>query len=97
MKLMVFDAPTSAGHVSVRTITLENLPITIGRCRTADLCLNDRWVSRTHCQLRHVDGRVTVRDLGSTHGTYLNGNPVDEALLERGDEIRVGLSCLLMS
>lgn len=97
MKLMIFDAPTSAGHVSVDSIAIRRLPMTVGRCQSSDLRINDRWVSRQHCQLCQVGGTLTVRDLGSTHGTFVNGNQIAEARVQPGDEIRVGLSCLLMS
>ncbi|UCM88363.1 FtsK/SpoIIIE domain-containing protein [Streptomyces marincola] len=49
----------------------------IGRSAEADIPLDDPDVSRAHCAVAlSPDGSVTVRDLGSTNGTLLNGAPV---------------------
>ena len=49
-----------------------------------------RPVSRRHCQLSYVDGVLKVRDLGSLNGTYVNGKRIEEAVVQAGDEIRLG-------
>jgi pSer/pThr/pTyr-binding forkhead associated (FHA) protein len=67
----------------------------IGRSDRADIWLNDRWVSRKHCQLDLQEGAIRVRDLGSTHGTFVNDKPVVEANLSQGDTLRIGLSRLV--
>ncbi len=62
----------------------------IGRSQDATLTLNDTGASRHHAAL-HRDGRqATIRDLGSTNGTQLNGTPVAHAVLQDGDEILIG-------
>ena len=70
---------------------LEKLPMTLGRCDTATICLNDRWVSRLHCEIDLVDGSLMVRDLGSKHGTILNGMHTKQAQLMPGDRLSVGM------
>ncbi len=76
----------------VEEISLARLPIVIGRGAEAEVCLDDRWVSRRHCQIDEVDGQLVVRDLGSKHGTLLNDRPIRESVLMPGDRLTVGLS-----
>lgn len=65
--------------------------ITIGRLPDCDVVLADGNVSRRHAQIRSIDGRFVVADLGSTNGTRVNGFPVTGSReLADGDEIAVG-------
>ena len=75
---------------------MGQLPVRIGRSLDAEIRADDRWVSRFHCQIDRVNGDVVVRDLGSKHGTYVNGRPIDETTLTAGDELRVGLSSFVV-
>jgi transcriptional regulator with GAF, ATPase, and Fis domain len=52
-------------------------------------------MSRRHCAVEAASGRFTLRDLGSANGTYVNGIPVRERVLEHGDRIRAGDSMFL--
>ncbi|HAA69395.1 MAG TPA: hypothetical protein DCE55_09655 [Planctomycetaceae bacterium] len=70
---------------------LEKLPMTLGRCESATIYLNDRWVSRLHCEIDLIDGSLIVRDLGSKHGTILNGTHTKQAQLMPGDRLSVGM------
>ncbi|MHB8901378.1 MAG: FHA domain-containing protein, partial [Thermoguttaceae bacterium] len=56
-----------------------------------------RWVSRRHCQLSEVDGMIVVRDLGSTHGTYINGRKIFESSLRPDDKLTLGLTSFVAS
>ena len=71
---------------------IEQFPFVFGRAANVSLQLDDRWVSRRHCQIETVDGQLKVRDLNSTHGTLLNDRPIDEATLRAGDRLTVGLT-----
>lgn len=82
----------SVSHEEGSLIELPNLPATIGRSDESDVQLDDRWLSRQHCELDVRDGEVVLRDLGSKHGTFVNETPIDAAEVQPGDEIRVGLS-----
>ena len=63
----------------------------VGRLSAADVQLIDEKVSREHCKFTVVDGAVTVEDLGSHNGTYVNGEPLKAPrTLAPGDEIAVG-------
>lgn len=67
----------------------------IGRSDTAHLCLpDDRYFSRNHCILEIAPPRCYLRDLGSTNGTYVNGQKVQEAYLRNGDRIQGGQTVL---
>jgi FHA domain/Domain of unknown function (DUF1707) len=62
----------------------------IGRSSACQIVLGDDTVSRRHAELRFVDGRWMLRDLGSSNGTYVNGRFVTEAEVRAGDVIHLG-------
>ncbi|MDF1563859.1 MAG: GGDEF domain-containing protein [Deltaproteobacteria bacterium] len=62
----------------------------VGRGPQNDIVLDLDNVSRRHCEFTSVAGSVSVRDLGSTNGTYLNDLEVTEHLLNNGDHVKVG-------
>lgn len=67
----------------------------IGRNPEAHLCLpEDRFFSRNHCLLEINPPRSFLRDLGSTNGTFVNGNRVREVFLNNGDRIQGGETIL---
>lgn len=72
-------------------ITVSQWPATIGRGPDASVRLDDLWVSRRHCKIDEVDGKLIVQDLGSKHGTWVNGRRVTESPLLPGDELNIGL------
>ena len=67
----------------------------IGRSENAHLYLpDDRFFSRHHCLLEIAPPRCFLRDLGSTNGTFVNGQKVAEVFLRNGDRIQGGQSVL---
>jgi DNA-directed RNA polymerase subunit RPC12/RpoP len=63
----------------------------VGRCETADVCLDDPSVSRRHAMLATDGGRrPRVLDDRSLNGILVNGRKVDFAELEAGDELTIG-------
>ena len=65
--------------------------IKIGRLATAHLCLDDDKVSRIHSVIEVApDGKLSIIDMGSVEGTWVNGKRVNKGVLSFGDEIRVG-------
>jgi pSer/pThr/pTyr-binding forkhead associated (FHA) protein len=68
------------------------LPAIIGRAGDVEIPVPDRWVSRRHCCIERTDDVVVIRDLGSSHGTFVNGERVDQAVLQTGDRLGVGLT-----
>ncbi|HJP93838.1 MAG TPA: FHA domain-containing serine/threonine-protein kinase [Pyrinomonadaceae bacterium] len=69
----------------------------IGRSPDAHLCLSDdRYFSRNHCLLEMNPPYAYLRDLGSTNGTFLNGQKVKDAFLKNGDHIQCGETILIV-
>jgi len=62
----------------------------LGRGDANDFKIADASVSGSHCQILVGDGIVSIQDLGSTNGTFVNGAPVQEQNLEHGQTIRLG-------
>ena len=70
--------------------SLRTQVTTIGRHPESDIVLDDITVSRRHSEVRLVDGRYVVSDVGSLNGTYVNQERVDSRVLAQGDELQVG-------
>ncbi len=64
--------------------------VAIGRSSKSDVQIDQESVSRNHCKLINTGQTVLLRDLGSTNGTYVNDELVDEYVLRDGDFIKVG-------
>ncbi|MBN1125017.1 MAG: FHA domain-containing protein [Sedimentisphaerales bacterium] len=75
---------------SHKSFPLPNSVTVIGRRQECDLCIPLMVVSRRHCQLNLDEGKLTIRDLGSRNGTFVNGERIEEAQIKAGDEIRLG-------
>lgn len=63
---------------------------TVGRTEDNDLCIPDDSVSSYHGEFVFENGQVVFRDLGSTNGSYVNGQPVQEITLAPGQSFRLG-------
>ena len=61
-----------------------------GRDPRSDIFLDDVTVSRRHAEFRSARGELQVVDVGSLNGVYVNGQPIDWAVLTNGDEIQMG-------
>jgi hypothetical protein len=73
-----------------RTVMLSEPVVTIGRRLDNQIVVDDPRASRTHAQLRLRFGRYVLYDLGSTAGTFVNGQRVVECVLRPGDVISLG-------
>ena len=63
---------------------------TIGR-EGCDITLGDPDVSRRHAEIQISNGDILISDLGSTNGTFVNGERIDQPRsLRDGDEVRIG-------
>jgi len=68
----------------------ERAPVIVGRAPTCDLSVSDPTISRRHAELVVDEEQVTLRDLGSSNGTFVNGHKVAAATLEVDDLIAFG-------
>ena len=71
-----------------------NREIIIGRSSDLDMVLVEDMVSRKHAKITTDDQVVTIQDLGSTNGTFVNGEKVRKADLKDGDRILIGTSII---
>jgi len=71
--------------------SLDASPVRIGRHPRATVQIDDESVSDFHCEVDRIKGVLWVRDLGSTHGTFVNGFHVVQSHLMPGDQLTVGM------
>jgi len=74
---------------------LEKPVINIGRHSDNDIVLDDPHISRHHAQLRSINQRFVIFDVGSYGGLLLNGKKITKATLHAGDVIRLGVTSLI--
>jgi diguanylate cyclase (GGDEF)-like protein len=84
------------GELLAVPIPLDRDEVTLGRALEADVRINDSRASRLHARItvernaEHGSARCIIRDLASTNGTLINGQPLTEAVLSEGDKISIG-------
>src|SRR5215471_4569083 len=79
------------GDQLVATKEYDRDIIKIGRLASAHLCLDDDKVSRVHSVIEvGANGAISIVDMGSAEGTYVNGKRVNKGAVSSGDEIRIG-------
>ena len=87
---MVMNKLVLTGLTHPGAFELEQGFNTLGRNPTNDFRVHDVTVSSFHCEIVVSEDSVLVRDLGSTNGTYIDGQPVQEAQLTSGQILRLG-------
>jgi len=76
-----------------RDVQITRPVFTLGRQGDNDLVLLDSRISRRHAQILQTPEGFRIEDCGSRHGTFVNGDPVDDTrLLKGGDQISLGIS-----
>ncbi len=94
-----FSAPGSTAAAELRiqggpdtghTFRVTDQPLRIGRSPDNDLILRDPATSGHHARVEKRGGAWFLVDLGSTNGTLVNGEPIQEKELKDQDEIRIG-------
>lgn len=79
------------------TFPLEGEQLTIGRDSTNGVAINDAEVSRKHSRLTFQGGKYVLEDLGSTNGTFVNGQRLaGPVVLKSGDVVSLGEQIVLM-
>ena len=85
-KLIMMAHPGKTRQVSLRAHETK-----IGRASTNDIVIDVNHVSRVHASIMVGPAFVTLKDLGSRNGTFVNGVKVEaEQVLANGDSIRIG-------
>src|SRR2546423_8410627 len=72
------------------TFPLSADQITIGRDSASSVWLNHASVSRRHCIIQRENDDFKISDLDSYNGTFVNGIPVKEQILNHADQLRIG-------
>jgi putative serine protease PepD len=86
----------TSGADAGKTVQVQGNEFTIGREAGVDLVINDGKASRRHAAIRPLpDGRATLYDLGSSNGTFVNGQRVQSVLLQGGEQIQIGDTVLV--
>jgi pSer/pThr/pTyr-binding forkhead associated (FHA) protein/tetratricopeptide (TPR) repeat protein len=64
--------------------------LTLGRGETRDVVIPDPACSRHHCSVFFQQGQYVLKDMGSANGIFVNGERVEERVLQSGDVLTVG-------
>ncbi|MDY0000528.1 MAG: DUF4388 domain-containing protein [Polyangia bacterium] len=72
----------------------DDREIIIGRSSDLDMVLVEDMVSRKHSKITSTGGELTIEDLGSTNGTFVNGERVKFSKLKDGDRVLIGTSII---
>ncbi len=79
------------GRAASTTLKLADGVTVIGRHDDCLIRIKSSQVSRRHCEIFEVADKLTLRDLGSSNGTFVNGKKVSgQQALKHGDELTVG-------
>jgi hypothetical protein len=93
-------APAPGGRATLtllrggRTFTLGSAAVTLGRLPESDVVVDDPGASRQHARISNSNGEFVLTDLGSTNGTLVNDEAVQERVLDDGDRITIGETIL---
>jgi pSer/pThr/pTyr-binding forkhead associated (FHA) protein len=78
------------GPLTGRTFALGDQPLTIGRAADNLVVIASPRASRHHAHIRREGAAFVLYDLGSANGTLVNGQRVQRAVLQPGDQIDIG-------
>lgn len=86
MKLVVL-----AGAKKGAEVPIKKSSFVIGRSKECALRAGSEAISRKHCELKQTDAGITVQDLGSRNGTYVNDERIEGVRpLSHGDTLKIG-------
>jgi len=84
-----------SGPLQGKLYCLESDETVIGRADEVDIHINDARISRLHFKINVIGGEAVLEDLGSTNGTYVNGQRVQAHTLKDGDKIQISSSTVI--
>jgi hypothetical protein len=73
---------------------MDTHEIVVGRASDVAIVLVEEMVSRRHARFVITESDVAVEDLGSTNGTFVNGEKIQRAMLKEGDRVLIGTSIM---
>jgi len=92
-----FQLVMRQGPTPGATFSLEGDQLIIGRDSSSGVAINDAEISRKHARLSFQGGKYVLEDLGSTNGTFVNGQRlVSPVVLKSGDVVSFGEQIVLM-
>src|SRR5579884_2087406 len=77
---------------AIREIEIAKPEFTMGRQSDSDLVLLDSRISRRQARILRTAQGCVLEDMGSRHGTYVNGLKVTSCILKSGDQISLGVA-----
>lgn len=81
---------SSGTHAVGRMFALDGHEAVLGRSPEADIIIDEEGVSRRHARILIEGADTILTDLGSTNGTFVNGNRAERAVLQEGDKVQIG-------
>jgi hypothetical protein len=94
-RLVIAGSQPGTGMEAGSTYELQTPVTLLGRGTDCDLRMVDAGVSRHHAELRVEDGQVVLVDLGSTNGTFVNGQPMRRVVLTDGTNVTLGRTTMV--
>ena len=85
------------GPLKGSRFSIADAEIAIGRAPANTIAIQDLSVSRRHCAIARRGAEIRIADLGSHNGTFVNGLPIRERVLEDGDRVDIGETSFLFS
>jgi predicted component of type VI protein secretion system len=79
-----------SGAAQIQEFKLMPGPNYAGRAFDNDFIINDPSVSGSHAEISMGGGKIIVKDLGSTNGTFIDRAPITESPLQLGQSLRFG-------
>lgn len=93
----LFQFVMRSGPTPGATYSLDGDQLIIGRDSSSGVAINDAEVSRKHARLNFQGGKWVLEDLGSTNGTFVNGQRLaSPVVLKSGDVVSLGEQIVLM-
>ncbi len=92
-----FQLIMRSGPTPGAAFTLEGDQLTVGRDSTNEIVINDAEISRRHARLTFQGGKYVIEDLGSTNGTFVNGQRLaGPRVLKAGEVVSFGEQIVLV-